>query len=282
MGKALVIDGLNVKNPLCVVNIETNPLDKALKSYYAVNNSINSSEKNALNSFVQGLIDAGIWDKIVLFYPMLGDNVDDLILETHGENHLLADTKSDFSVASRNLYANVGRSGNLSYIPDCINNLDMSKLGIVCSGKAESHNKYLRLPLYIDADNAIASYIQYDTYAYPAIQSGSSIVPIQGTEEGQSGILQNYLERIIACNVRNNIVKLYKDNELYSSNTYIPVGNISRIFRVLANIKDSVSAEEQPYQYNFFSLTQDMTENDWVQYYSLLLTFLKSVGKHSV
>ena len=81
MGKAIVIDGLQVTNPLCTVTFSGTPAENAISAYLAANTSINITEKEALGNFVEGLINANLWDKIKYFYPLLGDNVADAVLE---------------------------------------------------------------------------------------------------------------------------------------------------------------------------------------------------------
>ena len=45
MGKALVIEGLQVSNPLCVVTIGENTPERELSAYLAKNKGISTTEK---------------------------------------------------------------------------------------------------------------------------------------------------------------------------------------------------------------------------------------------
>lgn len=281
MGKALVINGLVVNNPLCVVSIERSPIEKALGAYYAANTSINSEEKSALEAFVQGLIDNGMWAKVKAFYPMLGSNVDDLILEVNGESELLGGDKGTLSADGRNLSANVGRTGATSTVPQMLKNLDFRNLSIFASGSAPAHQSYARYILNISSDNNQSMSIQGNTYAYPSIQSGNVFAPTQGTSEGQSGIQQSYLERIVAWSIKNGSAIVYKDGVRYASTDYAPAGNIERTVSILSNIKNIDSAEDQPYKYSFLAFADGMTESEIGKFYELQLAFLKAVGKHS-
>lgn len=281
MGKALVIKGLVVNNPLCVVSIEQNPIEKALGAYYAANTSINNEEKSALEAFVQGLIDNGMWTKVKALYPMLGSNVDDLILEVNGESELLGGDKGTLSTDGRNLSANFGRAGATSTVPQMLKNLDFGNLSIFASGNATVHQAYSRNILQLSADNNIIFSLQGNTYAYPSITCGSNSAPIQGTGEGQSGIQQSYLERIVAWNIKNGSAVIYKDGVRYASTDYAPIGNIEKTVNILSNVKVSGSAEDQPYKYSFLAFADGMSESEIGKFYELQLAFLKAVGKHS-
>ena len=281
MGKALVINGLVVNNPLCVVSIDQSPIKKALGAYYAANTSINSEEKSALEAFVQGLMDNGIWTKVKALYPMLGSNVDDLILEVNGESELLGGDKGTLSADGRNLSANVGRTGKTSHVPQMLQSFDFGNLSVFASGSASGHQAYSRNILYLSAVNNITFALQGNTYAYPSIICGSNSAPIQGTGEGQSGIQQSYLERIVSWNIKNGSAVVYKDGVRYASTDYAPIGNISRAANVLCNVKVSGSANDQPYKYSFLAFADGMSESEISKFYELQLAFLKAVGKHS-
>ena len=81
MGKALVIEGLQVNNPLCVITIGENTPERELSAYLAKNKGISTTEKNALISMVGTLMDNGIYSKIKSFYPIIGTSVADMIID---------------------------------------------------------------------------------------------------------------------------------------------------------------------------------------------------------
>lgn len=281
MGKALVIKGLVVSNPLCVVSIEQNPIEKSLGAYYAANTSISSEEKSALEAFVQGLMDNGIWTKVKALYPMLGSNVDDLILEVNGESELLGGDKGTLTADGRNLSANVGRTGATSTVPQILKNFDFGNLSIFASGNAPVWQVYSRSILHLSADNNITLSLQGNTYGYPSITCGSNSAPIQGTGEGQSGIQQSYLERIVAWNIKNGSAVVYKDGVRYASTDYALIGNISKTVNILSNQMISSSSKDQPYKYSFLAFADGMSDSEIGKFYELQLAFLKAVGKHS-
>lgn len=281
MGKAIVIDGLKVTNPLCTVTFSGTPAENALRAYLAANTSINATEQEALTYFVEGLIDNSMWSKIKAFYPMLGSNVDDLILEVNGESELLGGDKGTLSADGRNLTTNVGRTGATSTVPQMLKNLDFGNLSIFVSGNSTVHQMYSRNILYLSAGNNTTFSLQGNTYAYPSITCGSNTAPIQGADEGQSGIQQSYLERIVAYNIKNGSAVVYKDGVRYASTDYAPIGNIAKAVNILSNVKLSGSAEDQPYKYSFLAFADGMSESEIGKFYELQLAFLKAVGKHS-
>lgn len=81
MGKALVIEGLQVSNPLCVITFGENTPERELSAYLAKNKGISITEKNALISMVGTLMDNGIYSKIKSFYPIVGTSVADMIID---------------------------------------------------------------------------------------------------------------------------------------------------------------------------------------------------------
>ena len=212
---------------------------------------------------------------------MLGSNVNDLILEVNGESELLGGDKGTLSADGRNLSANVGRTGKTSTVPQMLKNLDFGNLSIFASGSAPANQSYSRYILNISSGNNQAFCMQINTYAYPSIKSGDVIAPTQGTDEGQSGIQQSYLERIVAWNIKNGSAVVYKDGVRYASTDYASAGNISRTVSILSNIKNSGSAEDQPYKYSFLAFADGMSESEIGKFYELQLAFLKAVGKHS-
>lgn len=281
MGKAIVIDGLKVTNPLCTVTFSGTPAENALRAYLAANTSINATEQEALTYFVEGLIDNSMWSKIKAFYPMLGNNVDDLILEVNGESELLGGDKGTLSADGRNLSANVGRTGGTSTVPQILKNFDFGNLSIFASGSAPAHQGYNRTILQLSSSNIQIMTMQGDTYGYPSVNSGNVTAPIQGTSEGQSGIQQSYLERIVAWSIKNGSAVVYKDGVRYASTDYAPIGNIERTVFILSNTKLSSSVEDQPYKYSFLAFADGMSESEISKFYELQFAFLKAVGKHS-
>lgn len=81
MGKALVINGLKVNNPVCLVTLGKNTPERVLARYFELNQTADSSSKDALTAFVGSLMEADIWDKMQYFYPILGSNQSDAILD---------------------------------------------------------------------------------------------------------------------------------------------------------------------------------------------------------
>ena len=80
MGKALVVKGMKVNNPIGLVSLE-GMAPAALAAYYERNTSITEAQAESLNTLVKTLIDEGLWDKLHYFYPFLGTTLEDMTLE---------------------------------------------------------------------------------------------------------------------------------------------------------------------------------------------------------
>ena len=63
MGKALVVKGLKVNNPIGLVSLE-GVAPAALAAYYERNTSITEAQVESLNTLVKTLISEGLWDKL--------------------------------------------------------------------------------------------------------------------------------------------------------------------------------------------------------------------------
>lgn len=71
MGKALIFDGITVSNPLRVITFAPDTAEGWVNNYASVV-TIDSTTKAALVTFVQTLMNAGLWDSVRDFFPMLG------------------------------------------------------------------------------------------------------------------------------------------------------------------------------------------------------------------
>ena len=80
MGKALVVKGLKVNNPIGLVSLE-GVAPAALSAYYERNTSITEAQAESLNALVKTLIAEGLWDKLHYFYPFLRNTLEDMTLQ---------------------------------------------------------------------------------------------------------------------------------------------------------------------------------------------------------
>lgn len=85
MGKALIFEGITISNPLEVVTF-SDGLSAPVRNYLGqLSSSVSDAKKQAFQSFYEALVEAGIWDKITLLYPMYG-NAQDCAYGLKGDN----------------------------------------------------------------------------------------------------------------------------------------------------------------------------------------------------
>lgn len=271
MGKALVINGLQVTNPLTVVTISSTPDESALKKYLSANNTINNTEKEALYKFVESMIKVNLWDKFSYFYPLLGSTVDDMLLDvvdTEHEDIFVNDAKTGLSVSNRILIANNRQEAHVT-VGARAALLDNSKIGFICAGKSDSdigggqefnfnHGSGVTSGISIVANSG---------YKMPAYKNGTTV----SNEAAYVG----HLDRVIFGTTVNGQGYLY-DKDTLQANAAVTPPSIppQETFGALMNYRSA------DYKYNFFAITEGMTTEDWAALYPLLLTFLQSVGKH--
>lgn len=127
MGKALVIEGLQVSNPLCVVTVGENTPERVLASYLSANTSIIETEKTALKVMVGTFIDNGLWSKIKVLLPICGSSASDMLIDVvNPGGTIIADAskysvddnklkfKSEYSSTDKGTFANEISTNNLS------------------------------------------------------------------------------------------------------------------------------------------------------------------------
>ena len=269
MGKAIIVDGLSVPNPLCTVTFVSGPEEAALRDYLAANSTINDTEKDALTAFVKGLINANLWEKVKYFYPMLGGSVSDMILDVVNpstEDILSNAGNTGLSVVNRTLVAN-NRPNNQTSLGYRAKSLDSTKIGFVASGHCDEQIGGSQ-QFYFNAGSAkyIGILLQANSgYCYPAINYG-----------GQVYLNQSYyavLERDLFGYVKEGTASLYLGSTLQTSSPVTAVGAPYDTYGILANTRSS------DYYYEFLAITEGMDSDDWAVFYPLLTTFLTAVGR---
>lgn len=274
MGKAIVIDGLQVTNPLCIVTFSGTPAENALREYLAANTSINDTEQEALTSFVGALIDANLWDKMSYFYPLLGNNLTDALLEvvSPSTEDLFVNNTTGLSVSSRKLYANDRAQVEKLYTSENrIYSIDLSKCGMIIAGGSDIASAQ-GTTLFINASSStpFALTISSDTYKYPSFSyNGTSIKNVPSS-------IYPRVQREVFGTIVSGTGYLYDGTTLLDSNSVtVSDGHISSSYGVLRNQR------AVDYEYDFFALTEGMTTADWLVFHPLLMTFLQAVGKRT-
>ena len=280
MGKAIVIDGLQVINPLCTVTFSGTPAENALRAYLAANTSINTTEEEALTTFVGALIDANLWDKMSYFYPLLGNNLTDALLEvvSPSTEDLFVNNTAGLSVSSRKLFSNDRQQSEITFAPGSkIRGIEIYNIGMVLAGSAETTTSGAGQGTNFFMNNGTASntgfalQTSYDTYRYPTFSyNGTSI-------NNPPSDIYPRVKREVFGTINSGVGYLYDGTtQLATNNVTVPTtGYIQSSYGVLRNQRTF------DYEYDFFAITNGMTPADWLVFHPLLMTFLQAVGKRS-
>lgn len=75
MGKALVIDGITISNPVRTVTFSG--VGAEVLAYAAkISSTLSDSQQESIQSFIDTLKDNGLWESVEFFYPMYGSAAD--------------------------------------------------------------------------------------------------------------------------------------------------------------------------------------------------------------
>ena len=271
MGKAIVIDGLQVTNPLCTITFSGTPAENALRKYLAANASINTTEKEALTAFVGALIDANLWDKMSYFYPLLGNNLKDALLEvvSPSTEDLFVNNTTGLSVSSRKLIANNRQDSEVNTSARA-QTLDISKIGMILAGGSDIA-AYQAARFFVNHSNVniVGLSISKDTFKYPMFENKTKIY------ESRSSAYTKVKRDVFGTTV-SGVGYLYDGTtQLATGSLDVPIGTIQSSYGILSNYR------AMDYEYDFFAITEGMTTADWLVFHPLLMTFLQAVGKRT-
>jgi hypothetical protein len=134
MGKALVFAGLNVQNPLQILDFEEEDLDVTRIAECFAN--ITSAQSAALKKLVKSLKVAGTFDKLsYLILPAMAGTVDEAIRNVMVDNDNIPDT-TDMSLTSNLLYINTQVTVTNYIKPGLLNSRNLA-MGVFVDGLAE-------------------------------------------------------------------------------------------------------------------------------------------------
>ena len=275
MGKTIVIRGLEVVNPVAEVSFKN--ADSILKNYYALNTSVSNTEKTALNVFVGGLLDNNLWQKMLYFYPMLGNNLADMKIDAVSpttEDLFANSADTGLSVANGMLVATSRSVG--ATIGERLRTIDTNDFGIVSSIEHGGINPTTPIAIMGAGGNYQQGMTSMDnlyTFRVPSLlcgYNGSTLARIPIAEGDVN--MQTYRDRMLYGDFYNNMAYLYKENDLFASGTLYPLTSMT-------GIKSFVTGQAAGDKYKFLALTKHLTSEEWGIFYSLLNTFLVSVGK---
>lgn len=278
MGKALVIKGLEVLNPIAHVTIGgAGP--SVLSTYYKRNTSITDEQRESLNTLVKTLMAEGLWDKLYYFYPFLGSTIEDMTLEcTDTENEDLFATSglSGLSVDGAFMSIDNTRSTTIFY-PTSATLISPSNVSFIMV----TGNYNIQLPIFMDAGNGMKRIELSANHGSGVpmrmscglIEGGTSTSQIIGEKLGTG-----YLERVACGTINNGNGVIWNEKTKYAEgtgNTNFTIGRVGSIF-----VKASTQTDFNG-KIAFFAMAQYMTEAEWGKFYDALLVFLKATGKHS-
>lgn len=272
MGKALVVKGMKVNNPIGLVSL-MGTAPAALAAYYRRNTSITEAQAESLNILVKTLIAEGLWDKLYYFYPLLGNTVEDMTLEcvnTENEDLFATSGLSGLSVDGAFMSIDNTRDNRIIY-PTSITAISPSDVSMIMAGG----NPYIQSPIFMDASSG-SRRIDLTTFSAGGapmrmacgVTEGGSVSNITGEALGTST-----LERVVCGTIINGNGVIWNGKTKYAEGT----GNTDFIVGRCSNVFTSSTIGK----FAFFAMGRYMTEAEWGKFYDALLIFLKATGKHS-
>ena len=280
MGKALVIKGLEISSPLATVTFSDQ--DTFLSAYLAANTSISDTEKTALKTFFEGLFDNKLLSKMRYFYPMLGNNVPDMILEaispsTEDIFSNLA-SLSSLSVTDRVLHSSIENNTEIINASSLsrFTLSDWRNMGVITATYHNTLSESCALNLGgQNGNNRIRTFELSSAFTErpPRVLAGYSGSALSFVPSSASADERTYLDRIIFIQWQGNTASVYKEQNLYASGASY-ADNITG----LANLQICTAVNTS---YKFLAFMDNLTTSEWGVFHGLLLTFLRAVGKHS-
>ena len=273
MGKALVIKGMKVNNPIGLVSLG-DMAPAALAAYYERNTSITEAQAESLNTLVKTLIAESLWDKLHYFYPFLGTTLEDMTLEcVNTENEDLFATSGLSGLSIDGAYLSVDNTRNNSiFYPTSITAISPSDVSIIMAGG----NPYIQSPIFMDPSNGNKR-INLTTFS----AGGAPMCMACGvTEDGSTSNITgdrlgtSTLERVVCGTINNGNGVIWNDKSKYAEGTGNTDFNVDRCTNIFLKSGNTGKLA-------FFAMGRYMTEAEWGKFYDALLVFLKATGKHS-
>ena len=263
MGKALVIEGLQVSNPLCIVTLGENTPDKVLANYLSANTSISETEKIALKVMVGTFIDNNLWSKIKVMLPICGSSASDMLIDVVNPLGTIIADASKYSVDDNKLkftsqYNSLDK-GTFA------NEISTNNLSIYYGYKRMSTGNSTAMNL---------NTIDNQTIMLDATSGGSRqpVLTVNGTNISASTTL--FVDnRIICAKVEASSAHLYCNNQLLAEGACsINEDKLSKIFNF------SVCPTVDMWA-TFMCMANNLTSGEETIMYNAIDTFLTTIGK---
>lgn len=263
MGKALVIEGLQVSNPLCVITIGENTSERVLASYLSANKSISESEKTALKAMVGTFIDNRLWSKIKVLLPICGSSASDMLIDVINPGGTIIADASRYSVDDNKL--KFASQYNSSDIGTFANEISTNNLSIYYGYK------------YVSSGNSNAmsfNTIDSQTIGLEAISGGirQPVLIVNDTSIKASTTL-TVDNRIICAKVEASSAHLYCNNQLLAE------GACSINEDKLSQILNFSVCRSVDMWATFMCMANDLTSDEETIMYNAIDTFLTTIGK---
>lgn len=265
MGKALVIEGLQVSNPLCVITIGENTPERVLASYLSVNKSISESEKTALKAMVGTFIYNGLLNKIKVLLPICGSSASDMLIDVINPGGTIIADSSRYSVNDNKL--KFASAFNNSDIGTFANEISTNNLSIYYGYKYVSSGNSNAMSLYT---------INNQNIRLEAISGGINqpVLAVNDTSiKASTALLVD--NRIICAKVEASSAHLYCNNQLLAEGACsINENKLSKI------INFSVCPSVDMWA-TFMCMANDLTSDEETIMYNAIDTFLTTIGKRA-
>lgn len=266
MGKALVIEGLQVSNPLCVITIGENTPERVLASYLSVNKSISESEKTALKAMVGTFIDNRLWDKIKVMLPICGSSASDMLIDAVNPGGTIIADSSRYSVDDNKLkfasqydsldigtFANEISTNNLSIYYGCKHTYP--------TGNCRAIN------LSTDNNQTIEFEVINGGYRQPSFSVGDIVI--------KASTPLNAENRLLCAKLEASSMSLYCNNQLLVEGACSPDGS-----KVKDCINFSVASSSVMWA-TFMCIANNLTSGEETIMYNAIDTFLTTIGKRA-
>lgn len=263
MGKALVIEGLQVSNPLCVITIGENTPERVLANYLSANTSISETEKTALKVMVGTFIDNNLWSKIKVMLPICGSSASDMLIDAVNPGGTIIADSSRYSVNDNKLkFASQYNSTDQGTFA---NEISTNNLSIYYGYKRVSNGNSRAMSL----DTIGSQNIKLE-----ATEGGNRqpVLTVNGTSIRASTALM-VDNRIICAKVEVSNAYLYCNNQLLAEGACsINEDKLSKItnFSVCSSVDMWAT---------FMCMANNLTSGEETIMYNAIDTFLTTIGK---
>lgn len=263
MGKALVIEGLQVSNPLCVVTFGENTPERVLANYLSANTSISETEKTALKDMVGTFIDKGLWFKIKVLLPICGSSASDMLIDAVNPGETIIADASRYSVDGNKL--KFASQYDNSYQGTFANEISTNNLYIYYGYKRVSTGNSSAMTLKTIGSQSISLDATEGGVRQPALTVNGTIIKASTTL-----LVDN---RIICAKVEASSAHLYCNNQLLAEGACsINEDKLSKIMNFSVCTTVDMWA-------TFMCLANGLTSGEEAIMYNAIDTFLTTIGK---